>query len=231
MTHRNVDDAVELVRRQPCSFSPTSSCRNNLQKMSGATTPGFSGPLPSHPSCFESSSFRWAPKLLREFLLSLVGFWVAARMCRTVAFGVAAPSFVPPLPGGRRATDPQSPKGGSQRACTHEGCPTPRLLGASKRWCCFGSHTLPLRTVALLTQSYPAELEVTLLQLGLATSTSRSFGGRSPRWRRTVAHRAPVRDDSGRSSRSPIVRTECWKVQFSPLSRRSLLARAGNRFL
>ena len=62
--------------------------------------------------------------------------------------------------------------------------PTPRLLGVSKRWCCFGSHTLPSRTVALITQSYPAEqvalltqsypadLEATLLQLGLATSTS-----------------------------------------------------------
>ena len=97
--------------------------------------------------------------------------------------------------------------------------PTPRLLGVSGR-CCFGSHTLPSRTVALLTQSYPAEREETLLQLGFATSTSRSFGGRSPRSRRTVGRRAPhVRDDSGRSPRSArsfyrIAKIECWKVQF-----------------
>ena len=31
-----------------------------LAEVSGATTPGFSGPLPSLPSCLESSSFRWS---------------------------------------------------------------------------------------------------------------------------------------------------------------------------
>ena len=51
-----------------------------------------------------------------------------------------------------------SPEGGSQWCRITRGVPTPRLLGVSGRWCCFGSHTLPSRTVALLTQSYPAEL-------------------------------------------------------------------------
>ena len=36
------------------------------------------------------------------------------------------------------ATDPQSPKGGSQRACPL-GVPTPRLLGVSQEWRCFSS--------------------------------------------------------------------------------------------
>ena len=49
-----------------------------------------------------------APKLLREFLLSLVGFWVAAPLCCSDGFWVAAPSFVPPLPGAGVPTDPQS---------------------------------------------------------------------------------------------------------------------------
>ena len=170
-----------------------------LAEVSGATTPGSLGSPPLDP------------KLLREFLLSLVGFWVAAPLCRSVGFWVAAPSFVPPLPGAGVPTDPQSPEGGSQWCRITRGVPTPRLLGVSRRWCCFGSHTLPSRTVALITQSYPADLEATLLQLGLATSTSSSFeaiarvrddSGRSPRRRRTVAHRAPrVRDDSGRSPR------------------------------
>ena len=84
---------------------------------------------------------------------------------------------------GQVATDPQSPKGGSQRTCWR--VPTPRLLG-DLPWqlgrSLFGmpargpSRPLP-RTVgsqvaalqlavALLTQSYPAVLEVTLLQRG-----------------------------------------------------------------
>ena len=95
---------LELVNRS------ASSCRDNLQKNSGATTPGFSGPFPSDPSCFESSSFRWSvfgsPPLVslgrflgrRPFVRSTIARW-------------------------QEATDPQSPEGGSQRACTHEGCP------------------------------------------------------------------------------------------------------------
>ena len=105
----------------------------------------------------------------------------------------------------------------------------------------------PCGTVALLTQSYPADFEATLLQLGLATSTSRSFGGRSPRWRRTVGRRAPrVRDDSGRSPRarrtvarrarsaksffeSPRAPHRMQEGAISLLSQRALLARARHR--
>ena len=141
-----------------------------LAEVSGATTPGFSGPLPPAPKfVFESSSFRWSVFGSPPLCVARSVFW-------------GRRPFVPPLPGAGVPTDPQSPEGGSQWCRITRGVPTPRLLGALKRWCCFGSHTLPLRTVALLTQSYPAELEVTLLQLGIETSTSRSFGGRSPRW-------------------------------------------------
>ena len=42
---------------------------------------------------------------------------------------------------GRVTTDPQSPKGGSQR---FRRVTIPRLLGVSQRWRCFGSHALPL---------------------------------------------------------------------------------------
>ena len=68
-----------------------------------------------------------APKLLREFLLSMVGFWVAAPLCRTVGFWVAAPSFhhcpVPAFP------LTHIPEGGSQWCRITRGVPTPRFLG------------------------------------------------------------------------------------------------------
>ena len=38
----------------------------------------------------------------------------------------------------QEATDPESPKGGSQRACP-PGVPTPRLLGDSKEWRCLSN--------------------------------------------------------------------------------------------
>ena len=53
---------------------------------------------------------------------------------------------------------------------------------------CFGSHTLPLRTVALLTQSYPAELEENSLTTWARDFHFEIIGSR-------------VRDDSGRSLR------------------------------
>ena len=64
-----------------------------------------------------------APKLLREFLLTLVGFWVAAPLCRSVGFWVAAPSFVPPLPGGRRPLTHSPRREVVSGAGSHEGCP------------------------------------------------------------------------------------------------------------
>ena len=169
MTQRNVDDAVDLVRSQPCSFSPTSSCRDNLKKNSGATTPGFSGPLPSPPSCFESTSVRW----------SVFG---SPPLCdaRSV-FGS------PPLRSFHHCPVPafpltHSPEGGSQWCRITRGVPTPRLLGVAKRWCCFGSHTLPSRTVALLTQSYPAELGGNSRTTWGLDFHYELLGGRSPRW-------------------------------------------------
>ena len=48
---------------------------------------------------------------------------------------------------GQVATDPQSPKGGSQRACPL-GVPTPRLLGVAQRWRCLSSRTLLLAVKA-----------------------------------------------------------------------------------
>ena len=82
-------------------------------------------------------------------------------MCHLVGFGVAAPSFVPPLPGGRRPLT-HSPRRKVVSGPATRRVPTPPLLGDAKRWCCFGSQTLPSRTVALIMQSYPAALEVTL---------------------------------------------------------------------
>ena len=123
-----------------------------------------------------------APKLLREFLLSLVGFWVAAPLCRSVGFWVAAPSFVPPLPGGRRPLT-HSPR--REEVSGPAQVPTPRLLGASKRWCCFGSHALPSRTVALITQSYPAGTGA------LVTSTLRTLRQLSATWARDFHFEKP----------------------------------------
>ena len=88
-------------------------------------TLGSLGPL---PSCA-----LMPPTLLREFLFSVA--------VRPLSLWVASPGVLSQLPAslgrflGRRpfvrstiaqwqeATDPQSPEGGSQRACTHGGCP------------------------------------------------------------------------------------------------------------
>ena len=64
-----------------------------------------------------------APKLLREFLFSQVGFWVAAPFVSHGRFLGCRPFVRSTIARWQEATDPQSPKGGSQRACTHEGCP------------------------------------------------------------------------------------------------------------
>ena len=100
-----------------------------------------------------------------------------------------------------------------------------------------------LRNGSVVDAVDPADFEETLLQLGLATSGPRvrDDSGRSPRCRRTVAHRAPrVRDDSGRSPRSrrtvarralssPIVPHRVLESAIFSLSHRVLLARAGHR--
>ena len=98
-----------------------------------AATPGSLGPLTfvRYPRCFERSpSF---------------GSWVAFSLgcqpgsCESAPFD----AWVAALCTFHHctvqvATDPQSPKGGSQRACPL-GVPTPQLLGESKEWRCFSS--------------------------------------------------------------------------------------------
>ena len=97
----------------------------------------------------------------------------------------------------KEATDPQFPGGGSQRACTHGGCPPHGFwatyavavrdaasLGCQPGvrvvsflvWSCLGSPPFSSRT-----QSYPAVLEVTLQQRGLTIGPhASSSAGRLP---------------------------------------------------
>ena len=175
--------AASLGGSPSSSLSSSSSCCWSLwvwhqqlprqpAEASGAATPGFLGALPfvrrvfgadsfllhrCHPHCFESSSFLWQ---LGRFL-----FGLPARLRHLVGFWVAALQLVPPLPGDRMPLT-HSPRREVVSGPATRGVPTRRLLGVAKRWCCFGSHTLPSRTVALFAQSYPAVLEVTLPQRG-----------------------------------------------------------------
>ena len=72
-----------------------------------------------------------SPGVLSQHPLShLVGSWVAAL------------SFVPPLPSDRIPLI-HSPRREVASSPATRGVPTPRLLGVSKRWRCFGSRTLP----------------------------------------------------------------------------------------
>ena len=108
----------------------------------------------------------WAPSLLRTVATHAVFRVPLSVAVRKLSLWVASPGVLsqPPsslgrflgrrpflrstVAGWQEATDPQSPKGGSQRACHTEGAhPT-----ASRR----------RKEVVLITQSYPAALEVTL---------------------------------------------------------------------
>ena len=174
----------------------TSSCRDNRQKTvaprrQGSWVPspctlGSLGPLPScalmPPTLFRELLFSVAvgppslwfasPGVLSQPPASLGRFWGRRPFVR---------STIAPW---QEATDPQSPEGGSQRACTHGGCPPhgfratsfssqdaassgcqPRVVPILE-WSVLKSPPFSTRTVALLTQSYPAILEVTLLQRG-----------------------------------------------------------------
>ena len=62
-----------------------------------------------------------------------------------------------------------------------------------------------------MTQSYPADFEATLLQLGLATSTS-SFSATGALDGEELLH--VELDPRGVSSNRQELRIECWKVQF-----------------
>ena len=61
----------------------------------------------------------------------------------------------------QKATDPQSPKGGSQRACQHGGCPPHGFWASLNGGVVSAVIPCPSRTVALFSQSYDAALEVT----------------------------------------------------------------------
>ena len=111
----------------------TSSCRDNLQK---TVAPRRQGPWVPSPFTLVSlgplpSCALMPPTLFREFLFSVavgpLSLWVASP-------GVLSqpPASLGRFPGRRpfvrstiawwqEATDPQSPEGGSQRACTHGG--------------------------------------------------------------------------------------------------------------
>ena len=116
-----------------------------LASANGATTPGFSGPFPSQCVLLQ-------PTLIREYLF-VCGSWVAFSLGCQPGSSESAPCVTwsvfgsPPLRTvrhctGQVATDPQSPMGGSQRACPTRGAhPT-----ASGRF----------SSVALFKQSYPA---------------------------------------------------------------------------
>ena len=85
-------------------------------EVSGAATPGFLFPLPFvhwgppvwrvllHVAVGKHSLWVASPGVMSELPASLVGFWVSALSRSTVARW-------------QEATDPQSPEGGSQRAC------------------------------------------------------------------------------------------------------------------
>ena len=120
-----------------------SRCRDNLQQ---PVAPRRQGPWVPFPFAHWGL---WAPSLLcNTHAGSRVPLCVAVRIafslgCQHGSYE-SAPFFAWSVLGsppsstihhctGQVATDPQSPKGGSQRACPL-GVPTPRLLGVSKEW-------------------------------------------------------------------------------------------------
>ena len=146
-----------------------SSCRDNLEQPVAPRRQGPWVPSPSHTGVFGAPPFICAiPTLVREYLFSWqLGhflFGLPARefrvssLCHLVGSWVDALPFGPPLPGDRRPLT-HSPRREVASGPATRGVPT-------KRWCCFGSDTLPSRTVALCTQSYPAAFEVTLFLRG-----------------------------------------------------------------
>ena len=180
--HRPENDGVE---------SHTSSCRNNLQRPEASRRQGSWAPSPSCTGVFGAPPFLCTDATHPVLRVPLFcGSWAAfslscqpgsSESAHCVTWWVSgSPPFVRSTIARWQATDPEFPKGGSQ--------PTPRLLGVAKRWCCFGSYTLPSRTVALFTQSYPAVLEVTLYSVGATDDwTSCEL---------ECAKTPPVRDDS-----------------------------------
>ena len=142
---------------------------------SGASTSGSLGPLPSRPSCLESSPFRRSV-FGTPPLVSLGRFlgrrpFVRSSHCPVPAFPLT-----------------QSPEGGSQRCRITRGGPTPRLLGhvslitqSTLRNGGVVDAVVPCGTSALMTQTtlrnggvvdavVPCGVGGNSLALGLATS-------------------------------------------------------------
>ena len=116
--------------------------RQPAQRRVAARRQGPRVPSPSHTGVFGPPPFCAPPTLFREFSF----FW---QLGRFLFPGVLSQSPLTPVLGsppfrlvhhctGQEATDPQFPKGGSQRACP-PGVPTPRLLGDTKEWRCLSS--------------------------------------------------------------------------------------------
>ena len=102
-------------------------------------------PSPSHTGVFGPPSFCALPTLFRDVAVGSLSLWVASpgvlsqppashgRFLGRHRLSTVHHCPVPALP------LTQSPKGGSQRCRITRGVPTPRLLGESKEWRCFGS--------------------------------------------------------------------------------------------
>ena len=156
--------AVDADEGDVCDCTDVSHLRLPRQpaSASGATTPGFSGPFPSQ--CVDA-----AHTVTRVTVCSWqLGSFLFGMPARGPSGPLLVGFRVPPLTRSaivrwQEATDPQSPKGGSQRAC-----PTT----ASGR----------LLNVALLKQTYPAwqlrPLSLRVASPGSESSPSRLVGFR-----------------------------------------------------
>ena len=115
---------------------------------SSAATLGYLGPFPFTDWGLWGPSLGAIPTLVREYLSETSCSWTSfssgcqpgIRVVPLVGWPVLG---LPPFCTfhhctGQEATDPQSPKGGSQRAW-QLGVPTPRLLGVWKEWRCLSS--------------------------------------------------------------------------------------------
>ena len=88
--------------------------------------------LVQHPRWFEST-FSSEVAVGKRSLWDASPGVVSQPLCHLVGFRVAAPSFVPPLPGGRRPLT-HSPRREVVSRPAQLVVPTPRLLGVSQQW-------------------------------------------------------------------------------------------------
>ena len=121
---QNMEDAQVEPVHHACS------CRDNLQQPVAPRRQGSRGPSPSRTGVFGSPPLGAIPTLVREYLLdtSLAAFSLGCQPGSYESAPCVTWSVIgtPPLRTvshctGQVATDPQSPKGGSQRACPTRG--------------------------------------------------------------------------------------------------------------